>query len=84
MEKFLDDFRLIDISEYLFFMGVINKSEKEAADEIRKVRNKFIHRKKGSKYLIGSKANAEYEPLVKEVIQILENKLNAVRISVFH
>ena len=64
-------------------MGVINETEKKVAHNIREVRNNFIHRKKGYQYLIGTKANVEYQSLVKKVIQILKEKLNLVRITAF-
>ena len=84
IDKLLNRLTLYEISHYLFLMKVINKNEREVIEKIAKERNKFVHRKKGSDYLIGTKANIEYEPIFKEAIQILKEKLNVIRVSVFH
>ena len=70
------------IAEYLSALNSITKEECETIIRLSKWRNKFVHRTEGYKYLIGSKASKEYEPLIIESIRILREKLNAVRIHV--
>lgn len=75
IDRMLDNMRLRDIAECLEIIGKIERREYKKILELNEVRNKFIHRKKGYNYLIGTRANAEYEPLVNEAIRILEEKI---------
>jgi hypothetical protein len=71
---------LQQIAGYLLILKRIDKSEFNTIDRIRKERNKYLHRKgKNYDYLIGTKATKTYEPLVREALRILEEKLNVVR-----
>ena len=83
LDKLLEGIRLIEIADYLVLMDVIDKQECKIIRKISEERNKFVHRKKGSNYFIGTRANVEYEPLVEAAIRILKEKLNAEKIVVF-
>lgn len=82
IENILDKppIRFSRITDYLLKMKKIDEKEHNIMHRIGEERNKFMHRKKGYNYLIGTKAKKEYEPLVKEAIRILKEKLNAVRL----
>jgi len=82
VSKILETKRLSEIAKYLLTIERINNEEYTFMIRINEERNKFIHRKKGYDFLIGTRANQEYEPLVKEAIRILKEKLNAIRLYV--
>ena len=82
-DKLLERIRLREIAEYLLLLKIIDKSEQKVIQKIGEERNKFVHRKTGSDYFIGTRANVEYEPLVNAAIRILKEKLNAQRIVTF-
>ena len=75
------DFRRIN--DYLLSIDAINDQEFKTIEAIRKERNKFVHREEGVKYLIGTKASQTYEPLVKEAIRILREKLKAEKLFAY-
>jgi hypothetical protein len=83
IDKLLERIQLREIADYLLTMHILDKQEHKVLQKISEERNKFVHRKKGSNYFIGTRANIEYEPLVKAAIRILKEKLNAERIVVF-
>ena len=82
-DKLLEGISLREIADYLVLMNVIDKQECRIIQKIGEERNKFVHRKTGSNYFIGTRANVEYEPLVKAAIRILKEKLNAEKFVVF-
>lgn len=73
--RMLGNIRFRDIADYLEIIGKIEKTECRTIKKLGEVRNEFVHRKKGYNYLIVTRANAEYDPLVTEVIRILEEKV---------
>lgn len=80
IEGLIERKSLQQIARYLLILKKIDKSEFNTIDRIRKERNEYIHRKgKDYGYLIGTKATKTYEPLVREALRILKEKLNAVR-----
>ena len=79
-EKLLKRINPKTIAEYLNVIGVITVEENKTIACLSEERNKFVHRAEGYKYLIGSKANQIYEPLIIASIRILEEKLGAVRV----
>jgi len=79
LDKLLERIHLAEIADYLVLIDVIDKEECKTIKKIGEERNKFVHRKTGSDYFIGTRANVEYEPLVKAAIRILKEKLNAER-----
>ena len=82
-DKLLEGIPLREIADYLVLLNVIDKQECKIIQKIGEERNKFVHRKTGSNYFIGTRANVEYEPLVKAAIRILKEKLNAEKFVVF-
>jgi len=82
-DKLLERINLREIADYLLLMDVIDKQECKTIQKIGEERNKFVHRKTGSNYFIGTRANIEYEPLVKAAIRILKEKPSAERFVVF-
>lgn len=82
-EKILYRISLRRINDYLLSGDIITKQEFDTIETINNERNKFVHRKEGVKYLIGTKATQTYEPLVKEAIRILNEKLNVKKLFVY-
>ena len=82
-DKLLERINLREIADYLLLMNVIDKQEHKIIKKIGEERNKFVHRKTGSNYFVETRANVEYEPLVKATIRILKEKLHAEKIAVF-
>lgn len=83
VDKLLEGIRLGEIADYLLIMHVIDKQDFKVMQKVAEERNKFVHRKGGSEYLAGTRANVEYEPLVKATIRVLKEKLHADRMAVF-
>jgi len=82
-DKLLEGIHLREIADYLTLLDVIDKQECKIIQKIGEERNKFVHRKTGSDFFIGTRANVEYEPLVKAAIRILGEKLGAEKFVVF-
>jgi hypothetical protein len=82
-DKLLERIQLREIADILFLMQIVDKQESKVIQKIAEERNKFVHRKEGSEYLVGTRADVEYEPLVKAAIRILKEKLNAEKLAAF-
>ena len=82
-DKLLERISLREIADYLCLMDITDKQEYDVIKKIGEERNKFVHRKTGSDYFVGTRANVEYEPLVKAAIRILKEKLNAEKLWAF-
>jgi hypothetical protein len=76
--RILESFYLRDVAECLLMMKTINKEEYKEIMEINEHRNKFIHRREKRKILYGKEAREKYEPLAKEALRILKEKLCVV------
>jgi hypothetical protein len=84
IEELTERKTLQPIARCLLMLEKIDKSEFNTIDTINKERNKYLHRRgnrKGKKkdYLMGTRATKTYEPLVRESLRILKEKLNAFR-----
>ena len=82
-DKLLEGINLREIADYLLLLNVIDKQELKIIQKIGEERNKFVHRKTGADYFVGTRANVEYEPLVKAAIRILKEKLHAEKLMAF-
>ena len=69
-----------EIALFLLALKKIEANDYEKMLAINRVRNIFIHRREIYKFSVGTKAKAEYEPLVNEAIRILKERLGAVRV----
>lgn len=80
-EAILDKIGLLTIGKCLRELQIVTKEEYKTIEALNVARNSFVHRTTiKSNYLMGTKGNIEYEPIVKEAIKLLEEKLDAVRL----
>lgn len=75
LDRVLDRMYLHQIAGCLFAIGTIDKKKYETVIEINKTRNKFLHRREKEEFERGAEAKRRYEPLVKEAIRILRERL---------
>lgn len=80
--KILESFYLRNIAECLFVLKIIDEREKKKIMDINTHRNKFIHRRKKTKFPLGKKARETYEPLANEALRILKEKLDVARLVI--
>jgi hypothetical protein len=83
IEAMLDRVSLPTIAKYLKAIGDVDETEYKTIKKLNVARNNFVHRTAGSHYLVGTTANEIYEPIVKEAIRLLEEKLDARRLKHF-
>lgn len=81
VEEIFEKTSLTQIAKWLLAIRKIEKKEHNTIMKIKDERNKFVHRREKvgeeEKFKRGAEAKKEYEPLVKEAIRILKEKLNA-------
>lgn len=78
-ETIIKPMYLTNVVDCLIVMGVISEKERSKILEINEQRNNFIHRQRKAKFPYGKEARDKYEPLAKEAIRILKEKLNVVK-----
>jgi len=79
ISKLLDRKHLSQIADYLLATDKISKKEHAIIKTINEERNKFLHRRERKEYLRGTEAQNKYTPLVNSAMQILKEKLDAIR-----
>lgn len=82
-EAILKRINLLTVADCLLELKTIDKTEYEILKKLNGIRNEFIHRTAKDPDMFGTKATKKYEPLVKEAIRILRDKLDGYRLSAF-
>jgi len=79
IEAILKRVNLLTVADCLLELKFIEKEEYKTITELNAIRNDCVHRTAKDPSIIGTEATKKYEPLVKEAITILKEKLDAVR-----